>query len=1042
MSNLRYGRLSLLGSCVVGILAAAAASAQQTSPPASAEKPAMPPAAASAQELEEIVVTGSRIMRATALESTIPVTSVAASELVQQGDINIGDALNDLPSLRSTYSQGNSTRFIGTAGLNFLDLRGLGVERTLVLVNGRRHITASPGDYLVDTNTIPSELIERVDVVTGGNSAVYGSDAVAGVVNFVTKRNYEGLSFRGQAGTSERGDRDSEFFSVTYGTNFADDKGNVAVALEYGNTDALYFNQRDGLTGAFRGRAQFNLAEPTVGEPGGTDGVPDNQFFDGGIFNATIADGGLISVLASGNTTSTVYCGNLPEPTRSTRCLPNNQPRVFSFDRNGNLVQTVPGVDFRPYGSGNVQLAGAPGSNAGSLSSLRNTGQLAAGLTRYSANLVAHYDMNDAFRPFVEAKFVRIDANQEGQPSFWQGSIPGFFGAGADLRCNNPYLSSQALGVLQAMGRCATPATGTFTLSRFNVDFGGRGEEHERDTYRVVLGVDGTFNDDWRYEVAFNYGKLKTSLDSLNNLVSFDIDGNPDGFSLAIDAVRNSAGQIVCRVNADADPTNDDAACVPLNVFGSGAPSKEALRYINTTAHREEEAEQYVATAFVSGDSSDWFELPGGPAGFAIGAETRTEKAYSAFDELTASGATFLNAIQPFDPPDFKVNELFGEVRFPILADLPYVHELTAEGAYRWSDYDSDVGSVSAYNAGLIYAPIQDVRFRGNYSTSVRAPTQSDLYSPQSQNFAQIGDPCDVLNINNNPNRVANCAAAGVPANFVNQPARDRSTGFLSGGNPTLTEENGTSYTIGAVFMPRQLPGFAFAVDYWNIEVEDLIAALGAQTIINECYNAPGGIGNPFCTTVARNPDGTFQDPAVISGGVNFAKQETSGIDFDASYQYTFANGHTLSTRGIATYLIDLNNYTNPADPTVPNRQKSELGDPELAFNVNVNYGVGPLDVAYSYRYIGKQTISTYEAQHNFDGVPATNRDQFPRKWYPAVGYHSIRGEFAVNDIVSLFAGIDNALDEMPPLGLLGTGGGDPFDTIGRYYYGGFKISL
>ena len=1041
MSNLRYGRLSLLGSCVVGILAAAAASAQQTPPPASAEKPAMPPAAASAQELEEIVVTGSRIMRASALEGTIPVTSVAATELVQQGDINIGDALNDLPSLRSTYSQGNSTRFIGTAGLNFLDLRGLGVERTLVLVNGRRHITASPGDYLVDTNTIPSELIERVDVVTGGNSAVYGSDAVAGVVNFITKRNFEGLAFRGQAGSSERGDRDSEFFSVTYGTNFADDKGNVAVALEYGNTDALYFNQRDGLTGAYRGRSQFNTADVTSGEPNGSDGIPDNLFFDN-VFNSSIADGGLISVLASGNPASTVYCGSLAEPLRSTRCLPNNMPRLFSFDRSGNLVQTVPVTDYRVFasGSGNVQLNGT--NNPGDLSTLRNTGQLAAGLKRYSANLLAHYDVNDAFRPFVEAKFVRIEANQEGQPSFWQGSIPAFFGAGAELRCNNPYLSSQALGVLQAMGRCATPATGTFTLSRFNVDFGGRGEEHERDTSRIVLGADGTFNDDWRYEVAFNYGKLKTSLDSLNNLVSYDVDGNPDGFSLAIDAVRNSAGQIVCRVNADADPTNDDPACAPLNVFGYGAPSKEALDYINTTAHREEEAEEYVATAYMSGDSSDWFELPGGPAGFAIGAETRKEKAYSAFDELTASGATFLNAIQPFDPPDFKVNEVFGELRLPILANLPYVRELTAEGAYRWSDYDSDVGSVSAYNVGLIYAPVQDVRFRGNYSTSVRAPTQSDLYSPQSQNFAFIQDPCDVLYISNNPNRAANCAAAGIPANFVNQPARDRSTGFLSGGNPTLTEENGTSYTIGAVFMPRQLPGFAFAVDYWNIEVEDLIASLGAQTIINECYNAPGGIGNPFCTTVARNADYTFQDPAVISGGVNFAKQETSGIDFDASYQYTFANGHTLSTRGIATYLIDLNNYTNPSDPTVANRQKSELGDPELSFNVNVNYGVGPLDVAYSYRYIGKQTIGTYEAQHNFDGVPATNRDQFPRKWFPAVGYHSIRGEFAVNDIVSLFAGVDNALDQMPPLGQLGVAGGDPFDAVGRYYYGGFKINL
>jgi outer membrane receptor protein involved in Fe transport len=1041
MSNLRYGRLSLLGSCVVGILAAAAASAQQATPPASADKPAAAPAAASAQELEEIVVTGSRIMRASALEGSIPVTSVAATELLQQGDINLGDALNDLPSLRSTYSQGNSTRFIGTAGLNLLDLRGLGVERTLVMVNGRRHVTASPGDYLVDTNTIPSELIERVDVVTGGNSSIYGSDAVAGVVNFVTMRDYEGLSFRGQAGTSERGDRDSEFFSVTYGTNFAEDRGNVAIALEYGNQDALYFNQRDGLTGAFSGRNQYNLSEPTAGEPGGTDGVPDNRFWNG-IFNGNIADGGVMSVNASSNPASSVYCGNLPEPVRSTRCLPNNQPRIFSFDRSGNLVQTVPSVDFRPYGSGNVQLLGAPASNSGDLSSLRNTGQLAAGLTRYSANLLAHYDLNDAFRPFIEAKFVAIDAVQEGQPSFWQGSIPGFFGAGAELRCNNPYLTAQALGVLQAMGRCATPATGTFTISRFNVDFGGRGEEQDRDTYRVVLGVDGTFNDDWRYEVAFNYGKLETDLRSLNNLVSFDVDGNPAGFSLAIDAVRNSAGQIVCRVNADADPTNDDPACAPLNVFGVGAPSKAALDYINTTGRREGEAEQYVASAYMSGDSSDWFELPAGPVGFAVGAETRKEKAYEAWDDLTASGATFLNAIQPFDPPDFEVNELFGELRLPILAGLPFVHELTAEGAYRWSDYDSDVGSVSAYNAGLIYAPIQDIRLRGNYSTSVRAPTQSDLYSPLSQNFAFIQDPCDVLYINNDPNRAANCAAAGVPAGFVNQPARDASTSFVQGGNPTLTEENGTSYTVGAVIMPRQLPGFAFAVDYWNIEVDDLIAVLGAQSIINECYNAPSGIGNPFCTTVSRLADGTFDDPAVIAGGVNFAKQETSGIDFDVSYQYTFDNGHTLVTRGIATYLIELNNYTNPADPNFADRQKSELGDPELAFNVNVSYGAGPLDVFYGYRYIGSQTIGTYEAQHNFAGRAATNRDQFPRKWYPAVSYHNIRAEFAVNDMVSLFAGIDNVLDEQPPLGLTGTAGGDPFDAVGRYYFGGFKINL
>jgi outer membrane receptor protein involved in Fe transport len=1017
----RFGRHTLLGSAVVGILAAAAASAQQ----APADQ------AQEATELEEIVVTGSRIMRASALEGTIPVTSVAATELLRQGDINLGDALNDLPALRSTYSQGNSTRFIGTAGLNLLDLRGLGVSRTLVLVNGRRHITASPGEYLVDTNTIPSELIERVDVVTGGNSSIYGSDAVAGVVNFITKRDYEGLELRGQMGTSDRGDRDSEFFSITAGTNFAEDRGNVAVALEYGKQDALYRNERNSLTGAYSGRRQFNVAEPIAGEPAAGDGIPDNRFFDGGIFNGNISDGGWIRDIATATS-----CATLPEPTRSARCLPNGQPRIFSFDQNGNLVQTIPTTDFRPFGATSVRLADGRAQNIGDLSTLNNTGMLAAGLTRYSANLLAHYDFSDAVRPFLEAKFVRIEATQEGQPYFVQGGLLGTF------RCNNPFLSSQALGVLQSLGRCADPATNSFGISRFNVDWGGRGEEHTRDTYRIVLGLDGTFNDDWRYEVAFNYGKFDSHVDGVNQMLLTDIDGNFDGYLLAKDAVRNSAGQIVCAVNADANPANDRPDCVPINMFGSGAVTRAMQRFSEADIYRDEEAEEMVWSAYFSGDTSDWFELPGGAAGFALGAEYRTESAYSAWDPLTAAGATSLNTLPPFDPPDLKVGEVFGEVRLPILSGLPFAHELSAEAAYRYSDYNTDVGAVSAYNVGLIWAPIQDVRLRGNYSTSVRAPTQSDLYSSLSETFSNgTQDPCDFRYINQNPNRPANCAAAGVPVNFDNVPARTSGLAYLQGGNPDLKEEEGTSYTIGTVIMPRALPGFALSVDYWNIEVENLISTLSAQTILNECYNSSTGIDNVYCATIRRNPDGTFNEPFMIASGFNFAKQETSGIDVDASYQYTFDNGHKLAARGILTYLLELNNYLNVAAPNEANRQKSELGDPELSFNVNVNYEVGPLDVSYGYRYIGKQTIATFETQHSFDGRPATNRDAYPRKWYPAFGYHNIRGEFALNDMVSLFAGVDNLTDELPPLGLLGVGSGEMWDAVGRYYYGGFKIN-
>jgi outer membrane receptor protein involved in Fe transport len=978
---------------------------------------------------DQILVTGSRIRRPN-LDSTVPITSVGIQELTDTGDVNLGDALNDLPSLRSTFSQGNSTRFIGTAGLNVLDLRGLGTSRTLVLVNSRRHITASPGDYLVDVNTIPTDLIERVDIVTGGNSAIYGSDAVAGVVNFVLKRDFEGIRVRGQAGISSRGDRGSFSGGVTAGQNFAEGRGNVSVALDYAKTEPLYFRQRDDLTGAFSGRCQFNLQEDTVGEPAAGDGNPDQRFFCG-VRNTAISNGGTISANATAAqcASATFFTSTV----RAQRCLPNGQPRLFVFDPGGNLIQNVPQTDFRPFGSGN--FVGGLGST------LRDTGQLAAGLTRYSANLLARFEVSPAIRPFVEAKYVHIDAIQEGQPSFQNPvAFPSFFGAGRGIRCDNPYLTPANIAQLQVVGRCAGGATSTEVLpvGRFNVDFGGRGELHDRDTYRVVAGVEGDFNDDWRYEVAFNYGRLETFQRSLNNLVLFDLDGNEDGYLLATDVVRNAAGEIVCRVNA-VTVTRPD--CVPINILGEGRPSQAALDFVNTTGTREELAQEYVATAFVSGDSSQLFELPGGPVGFALGAEYRRETAHSEWDELTAFGGTFLNAIQPFNPPAFEVKEAFGEIRFPLLRDLPFAQELTLEAAGRVSDYNSDVGTVFAYNIGGTYAPSTDLRFRANYSTAVRAPTQTDLFSPLSENFAFISDPCDVLFINNGPNRAANCAAAGVPVGFINTPARSSSTGFLSGGNPTLTEEKSKSYTIGGVFTPRFLPGFSFTVDYYNITVNDLIAVLGAQTIINQCYDE-ATIDNPFCATVNRNPDGTFGEPAVISGGVNFAKQKTEGVDFDVAYRRTFDNGHRLNLRAIATRVMTLNNFVNPVDPTVPNRQLSELGDPKWAANFSANYDFGQFDLGYSMRYIGKQTIGTYENQHSFNGLPPTNADLTQEVWYPDVMYHNLRVGLEVSEDFNFYAGVDNILDRMPPLGLLGTAGGDPFDSIGRYFYAGARVDF
>src|SRR3954470_11051515 len=247
---------------------------------------------------QAITVTGSRIRRPN-LQSPVPITSVTQAELPEQGQASIGDALNDLPSLRSTFSQQNSGAFIGTAGLNELDLRGLGTTRTLVLVNGRRHITAVPGSFIIDVNTIPQDLIERIDIVTGGEAAVYGSDAVAGVVNFILKRDFDGVRMRAQDGISSRGDRNIQLVTLTGGHNFADGRANVAVSLEYTKASPLYFRDRPDFTGAFSGRCQFQLVQNTTGEPQAGDAIPDRKFLCG-INNAALSNGGTIGQLTAG----------------------------------------------------------------------------------------------------------------------------------------------------------------------------------------------------------------------------------------------------------------------------------------------------------------------------------------------------------------------------------------------------------------------------------------------------------------------------------------------------------------------------------------------------------------------------------------------------------------------------------------------------------------------------------------------------------------------------------------------------------------------
>lgn len=1007
---------------------------------------------------EDIVVTGTRI-RSANLESNAPISTVTGDEFFETGQISVGDVLNELPQLRSTFSQQNSTRFLGTRGLNLLDLRGLGTQRTLVLVNGRRHVG---GDVLVnavspDVNTFPTDLIDRVDVITGGGSSIYGSDAIAGVVNFILKDNYEGLSLRGQAGISDRGDAGNQYVSALGGFNFGpDDRGNIAVNFEYAHQDRYFGSGGRGLQ---QNDAFLVVDTDPAGSVNGADGTPDRMFFRD-IRSATISLGGQVGIFQGpGN----AACG-AGGGTRFT-C-------GYLFQPDGTLIpQTGTRVGLGP--NGNYIGGNGTSSREGQLLTLSPE------LDRYSVNLIGHYAISDALVPFVEAKYVRSEAfGSQSGPFFSQGTTLGDPGGRERVRLDNPFLSNQARALLtqQLSATTVNPNTGgaltadelaaqraaiaagtfRFGVRRNWVDFGIRDEKFVRETYRIVAGIKGDFNDDWNYELSFNYGEHRERAVIEGNV-------NVQRYLLGLDSVRDPAsGQIVCRSKLNPAGTVDyldDAAilaadiagCVPINPFGQGSVTQAARDYVLVDSVATGKIKQFVASAFLAGDSSQLFELPGGPVGFSVGAEYRRERVEYDLDDLTQAGYAFYNAIPTFRAPAFEVKEAYAEVRVPLLKDIPFIEEFTITGSGRISDYKGSTGTTYAYGGEVTWRPIQDIRFRGAYNRAVRAPNLVDLFSDVSQNFAPApADPCSLRNIGTGSStREANCRADGIPASY--DFVYTSSIEILSGGNPNLREETSDNYTVGGILTPRFIPGLSLSVDYYDITVNDVITAPSAQQIMNACYDA-ADLNNQFCGLFERNRSGglgpneeaQFQiiQGSLQQNSLNYAKLTARGIDSELNYRATF-NWGTIGLKALWTHTLERNEFLNPADPERANRILDELSDPSDQVTVNANVKFGAVTLGYQMRWLDKMVLNTYEDIFSVQGRAPENADYADIQFYPDVFYHDARIDLAVNDKFNFYIGVDNITDRLPPLGLTGVGAGSGiYDVRGRYAYAGVKATF
>jgi outer membrane receptor protein involved in Fe transport len=1018
-------KIQLLSTALVASVLPMQAAQAQTAPAAAADAAPQP-----AENDQTIIVTGSRI-RVPNVKSAIPITSVTGDLFFQTGKVSVGDVLSQLPSLRSTITSANSTQFIGTAGLNLLDLRGLGTQRTLVLQNGRRHV---PADLLltgnaVDINEIPTDLIERVDIVTGGSSAVYGSDAIAGVVNFVLKDHYDGIQIRAQSGVSSEHDAGAYYVSGLAGKNFADDRGNLAINIEYSRQNPLFASDRDYFS---RNRGFVTIDSDPANSINGSDGNPDRTFYND-IRDARYSNGGTVEDF----NTNPSYNG-VPVTDAFT-------PYVFQPD--GTLVLQAGQRIGRRQNS-------FLGGNGSTFQEGRQV-SLQPQTDRIGGNIVGHFDVSPAFKPFIEAKFVHtFTVGGQSGPSFiFRGGILG--DSREHFFIDNPFLTAQARGVISSIyaGDPDFDSQGIFLLNRNNVDLGVREERTKRDMYRVVFGARGRITNALDYEVSANYGRFDEFTHQVGNL-------NVQRFLLAIDAVRDPAtNRIVCR--AQIDPTaaiafndagqkylaGDVANCIPLNLFGEGNASQAAVSYVNPLTSSKARAEQFVINGFLSGDTKNFFNLPGGPVGFVVGGEYRSEKQFQAFDEFVQAGVTFSNVIPTFAPPRFSVKEAFGELRVPIFSHVPFADELTLSGAARVSDYRGSTGTVYAYNGNLVWAPVADIRLRANYSRAVRAPALTETYGVQSQNFASnFVDPCAASQIGTGTaTRAANCAAAGVPTTY--DYTYGSSLEIISGGNTALQAEKSDSYTIGAVVTPRFVPGLSISVDYYSIKVKNVISAPTAQSIADGCYDAVT-LTNQFCALFTRNPAGSTdsggQDNSfAIANGtlkqllLNYAKLKVRGIDVDLTYNHKIDGVASLQSIVNLTYVLQNDQFLFPTDPNRPDQILFELGDPQLKINWNLQAKRGSFTLGYQLRYISRQVLNNAEDTYSVGGRPPQNADYADVRFYKAAFYHDARVSVDATERFNVYAGVDNLTDRLPQYGLQGTGNDAIYDNRGRYFYVG-----
>ncbi|MDP3403635.1 MAG: TonB-dependent receptor [Brevundimonas sp.] len=1011
-------------------------------------------------QVDDIVVTGSRLGGSSILEAPQPVQVISAETIAAQGTTAISDLLDTLPALLSSTSSAQADGEAAT-----LSLRGLGSNRTLVLVNGRRHVAGVPGSAAVDVSSIPSGLIERVDLLTGGASAVYGSDAVSGVVNFILKDDFEGQEFTMQAGLSGEGDANEVYGSLLLGRNFDNGRGNITLAVEGYDRQAIFYGDRSFTRDNFvadnypNPELFFQAGDPI---PPGQTRVLGRTILSGGNPRFAGTDPALIA--RARNARAQAFINRPTFDVSSTSGLIGFDTDGSGFSAPARFLSTFQDIDrdgindcqesragregygcyvidpvtgqVRPFVDG-IYAGGINQSGGDGAGQTFNGTSLVPDEVQLSANLFVNYEVSEAFHPYAELKAVTTKSTTYNVYNTFDDSIP--------IQLDNPFIPAEILRIINAEIAADPSIAGVakVLLGRDNIDLFDPAATNERETYRAVIGARGDLGWNLSYDVSLNFGRSQGETRSAVRL--------EDRYFSAIDAVRAPNGDIVCRstLNPTALPRKGQlgpnpggtipfntftpgtgSACRPLNLFGLNRASQEALDFIAYTAIDQFTIEQTVFNAVLTGDSSPLFTLPGGPVGFVVGGEYREEKSDFDGDNFVNQGFNFESRVTADVRGEFDVKEAFAELRVPLLADMPFFHELTLTGAIRVGEY-STVGSTTTHKYDAVWAPIRDIRFRGGQATTVRAPNISELFSPITSFNARPIDPCDQNNIalgNNPANRLANCRADGIPVGFTD-PLTSQFAG-RTGGNPNLQEEESDSFTYGVVLQPRFIPGLAITVDYYNVEIKNAVQAVTTQDIVDSCYDGPD-LTNVFCGQFTRNRNATSPTflgfNSITTTQLNFAGLEASGIDFNVSYNFDFESLGRPSWGDVGlsvggTHVEDRNNYPFATRPTQANPVELELNNPELALNAGIRWSIGDFTFNTAHQYMGEQALP---------GVEIENAANFTTPFADEIWIHDMSVRWQATDDYAVTFGVNNLTNEQPFVASVVT----PVSSVGRYFF-------